>query len=111
MAVLTPAQLEAFQATARLMFKEGMAVSKELPDALRRAVSGVEELIVILRSRATSAEEPELKTLLDSTTLEHAELFKKLQAAAKNLAEMPAVINAAHEESSRQRASRLARGR
>lgn len=99
MTQLTPAQLEAFQATARLLFTEATELIQAIPDALQRAALGRDELIAILRARASTTPEPELRTLLDETSQEHAELYNAVLDAAHNLGEMPARMNTAHDRS------------
>lgn len=95
MSDLTKEQIHQLREATKLLFAASLKLGKEIPDMLKRAAKGRDEVAEILRQRAATAAEAELRGMLEATRDNHAKIFDRILDVARSAGSLPTQIQAA----------------
>lgn len=95
MSDLTNEQIHQLREATKLLFADSLKLGREIPDMLKRAAKGRDEVAEILRQRARKAAEAELRETLEATCENHVQIFVRILDVATSVGSLPTQIQAA----------------
>lgn len=91
---LTERQIQQLREATKALFASSMESAKEIPGMLKRAAKGRDESLEILRKRAETTAEAELRTICEVTQRAHVQIFERILNVAESAGNLPKQLSA-----------------